>query len=224
MGRQVKVFSLLAILILFSIAPAQFTNPAKANRSTGVEPSGVSPRLSAISVPTKPATGGSARQYTSQGGVKYILQSGSPIWLQSFSHAGCDWMGVGGQVFDAKGNPIQALLLHVSGSIGGQPVDLLGITGGAIAYGPGGYEITIARSVIESKGSLWIEVWDLNDKVLSDPIPINTFADCSRNLVLINFVQEVYRDSLFPLVRFQPPPLKQYMPVIFVDSKIRSVP
>ena len=228
MARRVRLFRTLAIPFLFMLTSAQFTEAAGANSFSQSERFDSASFRDAISVQTLRASLAAeqifdtrVRQSESNQDLKYVLQSGSPIWLQSFTHADCTWMGVAGQVFDASGNPLQALLLHVYGSLEGQPVDLLGITGGAIAYGPGGYEITLSQKVINSDNSLWIEVWDLNDQVLSDPIPFGTFADCSRNLVLINFVQEIFLDSWLPIIKVQPPLLNSYLPMIFVDSKIR---
>ena len=45
--------------------------------------------------------------------LPYHLQSVNPVYLQNFVHpeAGCNWMGVGGQVFDKQGDPTQNLVV-----------------------------------------------------------------------------------------------------------------
>jgi hypothetical protein len=114
--------------------------------------------------------------------VEFVLQPGTPIYLSNFNQpdAGCDWMGVAGQVFDRSGNEIQGLTI-LSG-------ELTSITGEAQGYGPGGYEILISNTPVDSTATYWVQVLGENNQPLSERVYFDTFASCEMNLVLINFV------------------------------------
>jgi hypothetical protein len=119
----------------------------------------------------------------------YQVQNGTPIFIQNFAHAyaGCSWMSVAGQVLDANGEALMNLVVSVNGTLNGSPVELLGLTGLAQEYGPGGYEIQLSSSPTASTGQLTIQVFDLNGNALTEPVPFDTSAGCSENVVLINF-------------------------------------
>ena len=63
-------------------------------------------------------------------------------------------------------------------------------TGQALAYGLGGYEIQIAPAVLESSGRFWIQVLNAEGAPLTARHTFDTTADCSSNLILINFVPQ----------------------------------
>ncbi len=116
----------------------------------------------------------------------FTAQGDGPVALQNFSNAlGCNWMGIGGQAFDLAGNPIIGLLVHLDG--GGQDQDAF--TGSKTAYGAGGFEFFLADHVIQTTGEYRVQLLDTGGAPLSDFVTVNTFADCSKNLLLVNFVQ-----------------------------------
>jgi hypothetical protein len=118
------------------------------------------------------------------------VQPDTPSYLQNFAHPdkACNWMGVAGQAFDKTGNPVLNLVVVVDGVVSGKALDLLGMTGTARAYGPGGYELVVGNKAVVSSGPLTIQLFDLAGKMLTDAFPFNTVADCKKNLILINFV------------------------------------
>ena len=120
-----------------------------------------------------------------------VLQTGSPVHIQNFVHTdeGCDWIGMAGQVFDANNRPVNNLVVNVKGKLGQTEIDKIAVTGipEANVYGPGGYEIKIADKSVVSENTLSIQVFDLNGNSLSKPISFNTYSDCSKNLIIINF-------------------------------------
>jgi hypothetical protein len=139
----------------------------------------------------------------------YVLQAGSPSWLPNFAHPdlGCNFLGIAGQVFDKNRNPAKMLVVEVGGSLGGGELFALSLTGNAPAFGPAGYEIQLADKPLQSTGSIWIQLFNLEGNPLSGKIFFNTFADCDKNLVLINFVA-----TIFPI-----PELDVYLPAIYKD-------
>jgi hypothetical protein len=134
----------------------------------------------------------------------YSVQPNTPIFTQNFNHAdkGCNWMGVAGQVFPAKGFPIVNLVVAVTGKLGDKTLDQIQLTGLASAYGPGGFEVELSSTPVASTKTLSIQLYDLSGKAISDPLAFNTLADCKKNLILINFVQPGTRwNSYIPLLR-----------------------
>ena len=121
--------------------------------------------------------------------MPFQVQPNSPVYLQNFAHAdlGCKWMGVAGQVFDSSGKPLINQVIVVEGFLDNKLVDTLTLTGLSTPYGPGGYEIKLSNSVIASTNSLFISLYDLSGKALSIPVIINTFEDCNKNLIIVNF-------------------------------------
>jgi len=126
--------------------------------------------------------------------LPFTLQADAPSYIVNFAHAdaGCDWMGVAGQVFGADGTPQLNLVLVVKGKIGTTSLDLAGVTGipEADVYGPGGYEIQLDDAPSATSRKLTIQVFDLNGIALSKAFAFDTYADCSKNLIVINFIAQ----------------------------------
>ncbi|MBI9048088.1 MAG: hypothetical protein JEZ00_01595 [Anaerolineaceae bacterium] len=123
---------------------------------------------------------------------KYAVQQGSPVYIPNFVHtaSGCAWMGIGGQVFNKAGSPMPDLLVVAEGSIGNNPLDQISLTSLASAYGPGGYELLLADRTIESSNVIFISIYDLSGNLLSQPLAIETFDDCEKNLIVVNFKEK----------------------------------
>lgn len=133
----------------------------------------------------------------------FMPQAGSPRYLANFARLdkGCNWLGVAGQVFEFTQQPVINMVVVISGTLAGVPIDAIGLTGLATAYGPGGYEIVLADKVVNSSGTLKIQLFDLDGIPQTDPVVLNTLADCQKNLVIFNFLQipGPYRD-FFPWI------------------------
>jgi len=121
-----------------------------------------------------------------------VLQTGSPAYIQNFAHpdAGCAWLGVAGQIFDAENKPVTNLAVIVKGMLGQAKIDKIALTGipEADVYGPGGYEIILADQPLVSNNTLSIQVFDIDGNSLSKSIPFITYSDCEKNLIIINFL------------------------------------
>ena len=121
----------------------------------------------------------------------FTLQEGTPAYLENFGHPdlGCKWMGVAGQALGADGKPVVNLVVNIKGRLGTSEIDLISVTGlpEADIYNPGSYEIGIADQLVQSEGTLSIQLFDLNGNTLSAPVQFETYRDCFKNLVIINF-------------------------------------
>lgn len=119
----------------------------------------------------------------------YEPQSGTPIQIQNFSNptAGCNWQAIAGQVFDKDGNPVLNVVVKAGGVWNNTTVNLLGMTGAANQYGEGGYELVLGNKAVATTKTTWVQLFDLASKPLSDKIFVSTSADCTKNLVVLNF-------------------------------------
>lgn len=128
-----------------------------------------------------------------ESGTSFSIQEGSPSYVENSFHldAGCNWLGVAGQVFDKEGTPVSGILVETGGFLGGIEISGLTLTGMAPDYGEGGYEIALSDSAISSDGDIWIQLLDQANLPLSEKIYFNTFDSCDSNLVKINFKQNL---------------------------------
>lgn len=119
----------------------------------------------------------------------YIIQAGTPLGMENFLHAdrNCAWMGIAGQVFSQNGSPVNNLIVQVQGTLEGNDLLLLALTGSAAAVGPGGYEIALADHVSASSGQLRVQLFDLSGNPLSEQTLIDTFGSCDKSLIIANF-------------------------------------
>lgn len=127
----------------------------------------------------------------------YTLQAMNPHYLGNFAHPelGCDWLGIGGQIFDKTGLVQKLVIIKVGGDLNGSPVVEemtmpLADPVVDIAYGPGGFEVTLANAPVESDSSAWIQLFSLEGTPLSDKIDLVTYDDCAKNLLLMNFIEQ----------------------------------
>jgi len=102
---------------------------------------------------------------------------------------GCTWQGVAGHVYDLQNGPANKIEVTLFGILDGKLLNETSLTGTAIQYGPSGYEFTLGSKPVASTQRLWIRLVDQVGVPLSDRIFFDTSADCSKNLVLINFKQ-----------------------------------
>ena len=129
--------------------------------------------------------------------ITYVLQEGNPLYLTNFVHpaAGCGWLGVAGQVFDANGEPILDLFIIAGQDSVSESNQWAARTGLSTNYGPGGYEIQLSTQSTATTQDYWAQVVSQSGETLSDRVYFDTFEDCSRNLVLMNFTAEIVDSS-----------------------------
>ena len=137
---------------------------------------------------------------------KYFLQPGSPALTSNIFHPdlGCEWMGVGGQVLGESGQPVGMLIVELGGSLNEEQVDGLTLTGSASQWGPGGYEIRISDRPVASVNELWVRVLNMEGEPLSEPVFFETYADCEKAAIVINFMYQENAQSTeqlhFPVI------------------------
>lgn len=126
------------------------------------------------------------------GGFPFVLQ-GDPTGMKSTlfrPNSDCSWIGVAGNVYDLQSRPVQGIIVKMGGSYNYQALEeQVTLTGTARAYGESGYEFTISNIIVPSNHTLWVQLVDQAAIPLSDKIYFDTYADCNRNVILINFKQ-----------------------------------
>ncbi len=149
------------------------------------------PTITATPPPTETTTPPAEPYTPTPTGLPFSIQPGSPIYMaNSFVNAlGCEWMGVGGQVFDMNGAPIAGLSVHLEGQLGGQPFDLNALTGSAGVLGPSGYVFDLSDRPTASDGTLWLQLQDTAGIDLSNQLFLTTIESCEQNFLLINWRQ-----------------------------------
>ena len=144
-----------------------------------------------------------ARQAQAAARFPYELQAGGPKYLPNFSRPalGCAVQSVAGQVFDLTGKPVKLLVVNVQGALNGKAIDNVGMTGNTTNYGPGGYEVDLGTKAFASSHTLFLWLTDLNGNPISDRIYFDTYADCQKNITLLNFQVNLPYKVFAPLIR-----------------------
>jgi len=151
-----------------------------------------SPTPSREATPTPPPGSPSPtlRPTATPGGYAFVLKD-PPLAIQNIFHSdlGCQWLGVGGNIEDLRGGGKLYVTVHLHGTLGGKPVDIYTVSGAARQYGEGGFEFQLAEAPVASRNALYIQLLDQANLPLSDRVYFDTFEDCEKNSIIINFEQ-----------------------------------
>ncbi len=133
-----------------------------------------------------PTPGPSPTASSTRSAYPFTMDKNSPIFTANYANnAGCNWLGVAGQVFDLEGNPVPAGAYMIWVTESG--INYQTFTGGAPAYGPSGWEVFLNdRPRVATHR---VQLFTPSGTPVSQVIEFSTWASCSQNLVLINFVQ-----------------------------------
>jgi hypothetical protein len=118
--------------------------------------------------------------------VWFVKDAESPIYLQNYANnAGCNWLGIAGEVFDLQGDPVPVgeYQVHVWES----GIDNRVMVGGAPVYGPSGYEQFLFDSPRVEDHKLQLETRD--GRPVSPIYEVQTRATCHENLLYFVFIQ-----------------------------------
>ena len=102
---------------------------------------------------------------------------------------GCEYLVIGGQVWDLQDSPVNGKTVHLGGSYDDDLVSQFALTGDATIYGESGYEFVLENKYIVSIGSLWIRLEDEVGLPLSGITYLDVSDSCQQNLILVNFKQ-----------------------------------
>jgi hypothetical protein len=162
-----------------TITPTEFIPPTEAPPTATIPPTSDVATLTNTPAPTLPPISTDPTQSP----YPFRLREQPIPTLNSFNSAGCNWQGIGGQVFDVNNQPLANVRVHVFGS----GIELNAISGSNTLYGPSGWEIQLANTV--NTNSYAVELRSSQGTPISPRIPVVFTANCAQNLTLINFVQ-----------------------------------
>lgn len=114
----------------------------------------------------------------------FDLRENEVVFTQNFANqAGCAWQGIGGQVFDLNGNPLNGLMVHVFGP----NIDRFVLSGSNTQYGEGGWEQPVDNVINTS--TYFVQLETTAGTVISPRVQVTFPGDCARNLALVRFIQ-----------------------------------
>lgn len=122
--------------------------------------------------------------------VHFSAQTGTPVFTAHPS--GCDGIYLAGNVIDLDGNPLPGMLVIAAGTLQDAPVETEpSLSGLNPEFSPSGWQIKLSKTLIDSTGTVYLALYSLESaEPVSELIFINTFNDCNRNMIMVNFVQD----------------------------------
>jgi len=102
--------------------------------------------------------------------------------------AGCAWIGIGGTVRDANDSGVVGKILRLTGTLNGTPIQMFTASNAASNfYGDGGFEFVLGTAPVASNRLLTLQLQELDQQALAEPVYIITYNDCKKNLILVRF-------------------------------------
>ena len=172
-----------------TFAEATATNTRRPTSEPTITPTFPPPTLTPTPTNTPTATpteGPSPTATQTRAPFPFTRSEASPIYEQNFANAaGCNWLGIGGDVLDLNRNPVPAGQYRVH--VWGCGIDERATVGSAPAYGPSGYEQFIFNAPVVRQCNVQLET--SSGTAVSQVYSVDTRASCNQNLVLFYFVQ-----------------------------------
>jgi hypothetical protein len=142
------------------------------------------PSVSPTPSPTETPTGPTPTLENTLSPFLFDLREGQIILTSNFANsAACAWQGIGGQVFDLSGAPMNGLRLHVFGGDIDRRVD----SGSNSLYGAAGWEQPVDSKI--NGNTYYVELESQGGTVISPRVTVTFPSDCTKNLALVNFIQ-----------------------------------
>jgi hypothetical protein len=127
---------------------------------------------------------------TPSGSIHFVAQSGTPVYS---SHPnGCDGIYLVGNVIDINGSPLVHMTVDAGGSLGGATIDPESSNSGSHPeFSASGWQIKISDTLIDSSNSVYVTLYTVaSDDPVSDLVFVDTFNDCEKNMIMVNFTQD----------------------------------
>ncbi len=139
--------------------------------------------LPATAGPTATFTPLPAEQLRRDAPFPFLLTESGIIYVPNAGEKGCNWLSIAGSVTDMAGQPVTGLGVRVQG----EGLDETVGTGGALNYGPGGFEMPLGE--VPQAGTYTVQLLSVQGTPLSEAYTIATRATCDQNVAIISFVQ-----------------------------------
>lgn len=146
------------------------------------------PTTTPTRTPTNTPAGPTPTATNTRSPQAYTLQNGSPTYLANFlpNGQGCKWFGIVGRAFALDDSAVIGLTVKVRAG----DTDLPAVqTGSFPDIGVGGYQVYLNDHPIATTDVYKIQLFNNSGTALSEQYSLTTFGDCTKNLVMVNFVQ-----------------------------------
>ena len=150
----------------------------------------ITPTFTPTSTPTQTGTptppGPTPTPSPTRSAFPFTKSASSPFYLQnSANNAGCDWMGIAGEVLNLERNPVAVGSYRVH--VWGNGLDERAVVGGAPAYSQSGWEQFLFNAPTVREYNVQLET--SSGTAVSQVYTIQTRASCSQNLTRFDFLQ-----------------------------------
>jgi len=104
----------------------------------------------------------------------------------------CTKLLIAGKVLKSDNSPLVGAIIKMGGGLPGKSFTPPGmvLSGIATDYGPSGFVFDTGVAPVESSKTLWVQLFDRDDKALSGQVFVTTYKDCNKNLVFVAFQEK----------------------------------
>lgn len=113
----------------------------------------------------------------------FIVAPEGPLYVANSTSAGCNWSSIAGTVIGLEGEPRNGLAIRIQGD----GLDERVFSGSVQTFGPGGFELALGGAPTNQRYT--VTLLTPAGVPLSEPIVVETRADCDANVVVIPFIQ-----------------------------------
>ena len=144
------------------------------------------PTSTPTETPTATPTGPTMTPSPTRSQYEFTKADFSPIYLQNYANAaGCEWMGLAGEVLDLNRTPVLTGMYNVH--VWESGIDERAMVGGAPAYSPSGWEQFVNSQPVVATYNVQLET--VSGTAVSQVYSIQTRDSCNQNLVRVDFIQ-----------------------------------
>ena len=119
----------------------------------------------------------------------FTAQEGTPSYIPY--SGGCSGLYIAGHITDIDHNPVMLMTVRAEGNLDGEEIFIEVLSGSNTDYTVSGWEIKLSDTLVNSVGEITISLYQQGGlKPVSEVVLIDTFDSCTRNLAVVNFVQE----------------------------------
>ncbi len=120
---------------------------------------------------------------------KFTAQEGTPSYIPY--SGGCSGVYIAGNITDIDHNPVMLMTVRAVGNLNGEEIFIEVLSGSNTDYTISGWEIKLSDTLVTSTGSITLSLYQQGGwEPISEEVLLDTYNDCSRNLVVVNFIQE----------------------------------
>ncbi|MEN8241400.1 MAG: hypothetical protein ABFS17_05730 [Chloroflexota bacterium] len=122
--------------------------------------------------------------------LHFTAQTGTPVYTAHPN--GCDGIYLAGNVIDSEGNPLAGMLVIAAGTLGDTPLETEpSLSGLHPEFSPSGWQIKLSDTLLDSSETVYVALYSLDSAdPVSELVYVDTYNDCDRNMIMVNFVQQ----------------------------------